>query len=264
MGIHPTAMVSPKAELGRDVEVGPNVIIEDDVTIGDNTVVMAGAYIRSFTTMGKDCKIHMYAVIGHDPQDHDFANEPSYCRIGDRNVIREFATIHRGTKPGSATIIGNDNFIMGQTHIGHNCKLGDRTKIVNTAMLAGYVEVEDDVFISACNVIHQFSLIGKMAIISGLSAVNKDVPPFMAVGGRPAVVTGVNNIALKRAGIGLPRRRALKKAYKLLYLSGYNTRQAVKRIKKLVPTPEIEHLLAFIDRSERGICRHEGRMVDRW
>lgn len=264
MGIHPTAMVSERATIGENVEIGPCVIIEDDVTIGDNTVVMANTYIRRFTDIGKDCRIHMYTVIGHDPQDLDFTGETSYCRIGDRNIIREFVSIHRGTKPGSATVIGDENFIMGQTHIAHNCRIGDRNILANTAMLAGYVEVEDDVFISGHNVIHQFSLIGRMSIVSGLSAVNKDVPPFMSVGGRPAVVTGVNNIALKRAGVGLPRRRALKKAYKTLYLSGFNTRQAVKRIRKMGQTPEVAHLLAFIARSERGICRHEGRMEDRW
>src|SRR6185436_7947335 len=194
-------------------------------------------------------------VIGTDPLDKNFSGERSYLRIGDRNKIREHYTISRGTQPESVTEIGDDNYIMTSGHIAHDCKIGSNTVICSCALVAGYVEVEDGAFISGGVVIHQFSKIGKLAMIGGNTRVNRDVPPFMLCSDFNAAVKGLNVVGLKRAGFRSSDLAELKKAYQILYRSGLKLEEALQRIESECPTEHTKHLVAFIRRSERGICR---------
>lgn len=251
--IHPTAIIGPNVILGTDNEIGPYVVLEEGVRLGNGNWIGSGAYLARGTEIGNDNQIHMHAVIGHTPQDVAFKNEPSFTRIGNRNIIREFVTIHRGTKKDTTTIIGDSNFLMAYCHVAHNCVIGDNVTMVNQASLTGYVEVEDGAFLSGMTGFHQFTRIGRLAMVSALSACNKDIPPYMTVGGRPGVVLGINVVGLRRAGIPPAVREEIKQAYKLLYRSGLNITQALVRIRQTLRSPEITHLVQFIENSKRGI-----------
>lgn len=251
--IFPTAILGKNISMGKGNVIGPSVILEDGVKIGSGNRIMHGAFIASGTEIGDNNEIHMHAVIGHAPQDLAYKNEPTFTKIGDNNVIREFVTIHRGTKAGTYTTIGNHNYIMAYCHIAHNCNVGHHVIMVNNASLTGYIEVEDRAFLSGMTGFHQFTRIGKLAMVSALSACNKDIPPFMICGGRPGVAQGINVVGLRRAGISAPVREEIKKCYKLLYRSGLNTSQALEAIKKEFTSPEAQHLVRFIESSKRGI-----------
>lgn len=253
--IHPTAIVGKKAELG-DVEVGPYAIIEDGAAIGDGTKVLAHAYIASGTTIGKDCEVHMGAVIGHVPQHLKFKGANSYLNIGDRNIFREYMSIHRGLDEGSATEIGNDNFFMGFSHVAHDCRIGNNIVLCNGALIAGHVIVEDAAFISGNATIHQFVKIGTLAMIGGLARVNKDVVPYTLIEG-DSEACSLNVVGLKRSPIGEDARAQIKKIYKLLYHSGLNVSQALVKISEMGGlAPEAKQMVEFIKQSERGICKH--------
>lgn len=257
--IHSTAIVDKKAKIGKDVDIGPYCIIEDGVEIKDGTKLWQNVYIARGTTIGKSCQIHMGAVLGHEPQDVVFQGKPSYLKIGDRNIIREFATIHRGTQEGSATLIGNDNFIMGLCHIGHNCRLGDRITICNSSLLAGYVEIGDMSFISGQCVIHQFVRLGRLVMTSGSSRIGRDVPPFMIVE-RESTIASYNIVGMRRAGFDEDTRRQVKKAFSILYRSKVNIKSALQRIEEELDSPQIRYFVDFIRASgKRGICGHEKR-----
>jgi len=260
MKIHPTAIVSKKAKLGSNVEIGPYCIIEDNVEIGDNTKLWQGVYAASGTTIGRGCQIHIGAVLGHIPQDIAFEGKVSYLKIGDRNIIREYVTVHRGTKEESSTVLGNDNFLMTLSHLGHNCRLGNNIVICNNTLLAGYVDVEDFSFISGNCVIHQFVRIGKLVMIGGGARIGKDVPPYM-LAERDSFVTSYNTVGLKRATFSANILSEIKKAYKLLYLSNLNMNTALLEIEKESKTQEMKHFVEFIKSadSKRGICRYQPR-----
>ncbi len=258
MSISNLAVVSKAANLADDVEVGPFAIIEDGVKIGPRVKVWPHAYICKGTTIGEDAQIHIGAVIGHIPQDLAFKNAPSYLNIGKRTVIREYATVHRGTAEGSSTVIGDDCYLMATAHVAHNCQIGNYVIIVNGALLAGYVTVEEGAFISGNVVIHQFCRIGSLAMIGGWTAVNKDVPPYMLVRGS-SVVRAVNLVGLRRAKFPNELIRTIKDAYKFLYLSDLNTSMALAEIVKLKASPQLDHLIKFIKESKRGICRSKER-----
>lgn len=252
--IHPSAIVGKNVQFGKDNIVEPNVIIEDGVILGSNNRIRAGAYLCTGTKIGNHNDIHMHAVIGHMPQDLAFQGEPTYTVIGNHNIIREFATIHRGTKAGSSTVIGDHNFFMAYSHIAHNCMIGNHVILVNQASLTGHCHVEDYAFLSGMTGLHQFTRVGKLSLLSALSAVNKDIPPFMICGGRPAVVLGINVVGLRRAGIPADVRSEIKQAYKYLYRSGLNVSQALEMIKTHLQSKEVLHLVRFIEESKRGIC----------
>jgi UDP-N-acetylglucosamine acyltransferase len=256
MSISELAVVSKKAKIGKGVEIGPFAIIEDGVELADRVKVWPHAYICTGTTIGEDTQIHMGAVIGHTPQDHAFQGGKTFVRIGKRNIIREYATIHRGTKEGTSTVIGDDCYLMAVSHVGHNCEIGNKVIIANGALLAGYVLVEEMAFISGNVVIHQFCRIGKLAMIGGFTGINKDVPPFMLARG-PSVVRAINVIGLRRAKVPNDVIRSIKEAFKCLYMSDLNTPQAIEAIKKLKPSEELSHLLKFIQESKRGICKNK-------
>ena len=261
--VHPTAIVHPAAQVDPTAEVGPYSVVEADVTIGPRTVIGPHCLVATGTRLGAENRIHFGAVIGHAPQDLAYQNEPTCTQVGDRNTIREYVTIHRGTKAGSSTVIGSDNFFMANAHIAHNCRVGDHTVFANLATLGGYCVVEDHVFLSAMTVCHQFTRVGRLAIMGGLSGINKDVPPFMVCTGRPGAIRGVNLVGLRRAGLKPDGRQAITQAFKTLYRSGLSTTHALEQLEASQPTDEVRQLIAFVRAAKRGICpaateRHAG------
>ncbi len=253
--IAPTAQVHPEATIGPQVVIGEYCVIERDVSIGAFCRLEPYVYIKRWTTLGERNEISAGTVLGTDPLDKAFTGERSYLRIGDGNRIREHYTISRGTKPESFTIIGDRNYIMTSGHIAHNCIIGNETVICSCALVAGHVEIEDQAFISGGVAIHQFSKVGRLAMVGGISRVNVDVPPFMTAIGYELRPVGLNLVGLKRAGFGPAEISALKKAYRILYRSSLKLEDALGRIETEVPTEHTLHLVRFIRRSERGICR---------
>ena len=254
--IHPTAIVSPRAEIADDVEIGPYSVIEDDVVIGRGTVVQGHARIRRFTRLGESNVLHHGVVLGDIPQSLGFTDIRTYLEIGSGNTFREHVTLHRATHEGEATVIGDRNYFMVLSHAGHDCRIGNGNIITNCALIAGHTVIEDGVVISGAVVIHQFSRIGSLAMISGLSAVNRDIPPFVIAGGRPAAATNLNLVGLRRAGIKQDERKVLKAAFKTFYTSGLNASQALAEIEKGPMTPRVRHFVDFIRASKRGVCRY--------
>jgi len=251
--IHASAIIGKQVEIGESNTIGPSVVIEDGVKIGSHNKILAGAYLALGTEIGNYNTIHMNAVIGHEPQDLAYQGQPTFTKIGSKNVIREFVTIHRGTKEGSSTVIGDENFIMAYCHIAHNCLLGNNIIMVNQASLTGHCTVENKAFLSGMTGFHQFTRIGTLAMVSALTAINKDIPPYVICGGRPGVAQGINVVGMRRAGIGPQIRAEIKEAYKLLYRSGLNVSQALEQIKKSLKSAEVAHMVAFIEASKRGI-----------
>jgi UDP-N-acetylglucosamine acyltransferase len=252
--IHPTAVIDAKAEIDATVAIAPYVVVDGPVRIKAGTRVMAHAYLTGWTEIGADNEIHPGVVIGGAAQDKAYKGEETYLKIGDRNIIREHAQIHRGTAPGSSTVIGDDNFFMANSHIGHNCKLGDNVILANGALLAGYVEVGNNVFISGNCVVHQFVRIGDYALMRGLSATSRDVPPYAIIDWQHTV-RAVNVIGLKRAGFDDRRIREIKKAFRVLFRKGRNLSLAVKELESQEGAgSDVSALLDFIRSSKRGVC----------
>jgi len=259
--IHPRAVVGARVQLGDHNEIGPGCVLEDGAVLGSRNRLWMHVYVGPGTTIGDGNQLHMGAVLGHLPQDVKFPGEPTFTRIGHRNVIREYVTIHRGTEPGSATALGDDNFLMANAHLGHNCQVGSRTILTNLATLAGYCTVEDGAVLSGMVVVHQFVRIGRLAMVSGLSAVNKDVPPYLLCAGRPAVIHGLNVVGLRRSGLPPAVREEIKRAYKLLYREGLNVRHALAVIEQECRSSEVQAMVEFVRQAKRGISAgigHEG------
>jgi len=253
--IAPTARIHPDARIGPGVSIGDFCVVECDVEIGAGCVLEPHVYVKRWTTLGERNRISAGTVLGTDPLDKAFTGARSYLRIGHGNQIREHYTISRGTRPESVTQIGDENYIMTSGHIAHDCKIGNHTVICSCALVAGYVEVEDQAFISGGVVVHQYSKIGRLAMIGGNTRVNSDVPPFFLYSGFNVTAMGLNLVGLKRAGYKHADVAALKKAYQILYRSGLKLADALARIETEIPTPEARHLVEFVRRSERGICR---------
>jgi UDP-N-acetylglucosamine acyltransferase len=253
--IAPTARVHPDAAIGPGCVIGDFAIIEQDVAIGPDCTLEPYVYVKRWTTMGARNRVSAGTVLGTDPLDKGFTGERSYLKIGDDNVIREHYTISRGTAPESETVIGSGNYIMTSGHIAHNARLGDRTVIASCALIAGYVEVESEAFVSGGVVVHQYSKIGRLAMIGGNTRVNSDVPPFFMYADYNVAAKGLNLVGLKRAGFSEADIQALKTAYRILYRSGLKLAEALRKIETEIPTEHTLHLVKFIRSSERGICR---------
>ena len=254
MTIHPTAVIDPKAEIDGEVDIGPYVVIEGSVKIRRGTRVMAHAYLTGWTEIGADNEIHPGAALGGAPQDKAYMGAETYLKIGDRNIFREHVQVHRGTVAGSSTVIGNDNFLMANSHVGHNCKLGDQNILANGALLGGHVEVGNNVFISGNCVVHQFVRIGDYALMRGLSGTSRDVPPYAIVDWQHTV-RGVNVVGLKRAGFDGRRIREIKEAFRVLFRKGRNLSLAIKEIEQSAKAnTDLSALLEFIRSSQRGVC----------
>ena len=258
-----TARIHPDAVIGPGARIGEFCVIEQDVVIGAACMLEPYVYVKRWTTLGERNEISAGTVLGTDPLDKIFTGERSYLRIGNDNKIREHYTISRGTKPETVTEIGDSNYIMTSGHIAHNCKIGNNTVIASCALIAGYVEVEDQAFISGGVVVHQYSKIGRLAMIGGNTRVNSDVPPFFLYSGFNVEPVGLNVVGLKRAGYNASQLAKLKEAYRYLYRAGLRLDDALAKIESEIATPEALELTAFIRRSERGICRPEKNLPQR-
>lgn len=256
LNIHPTAVVHPTAQLGRDVEIGPYCLVGENVVIGDETKLLAAVVINGWTHIGTDCEIHPYSVIGGTSQDKKFRGERSYVRIGDRNIIREYVTINRGTGAESETVIGNDNLLLAYVHIAHNCVIGNGVVMSNNSQLAGHVIVGDGANIGGMVGVHQFVRIGQMAMIGGMARVVKDVMPFMMAEGNPSSIRGLNRVGVKRRALPQESIDELEDAYQTLFRSNLNHAGAVAALSAKLKTPEGKELLTFLEaKSERGILK---------
>lgn len=250
-----TARVHPDAVIGPRVTIGDFAIVEQDVAIGAETRLEPYVYVKRWTTLGERNEISAGTVLGTDPLDKNFKGDRSYLRIGNGNKIREHFTVSRGTAPESETVIGDGNYIMTSGHIAHNCKIADETVIASCSLVAGYVEVESQAFISGNVAVHQYTKIGRLAMIAGGTRVNKDVPPYFLYAGLYVEPKGLNLVGLRRAGFGDEDIGALKAAYRLLYKSGLKLEDALQRIEAELPNEPTRHLICFIRSSKRGICR---------
>jgi len=253
MTVHRTAVVADGAQIAETAEIGPYAVIGPNVRIGKGTKIGAHAIIDGVTTIGEDCNIYAGASIGLDPQDLAYKGEPTGVIIGDRVTIREYATIHRATKEGF-TIIGDDCFLMNYVHIAHNCKLGRGVIMANSTMFAGYGTIGDYSVFSGQIVAHQDVRIGRMCMISGMSGLRVDIPPFTTTSGRRARVRAVNVIGMRRQKFAAPVRTAIKEAYRLLYRTELNVSQALEKIEtEIEQFPEIQEILEFFRTSKRGV-----------
>jgi len=263
VSIHPTAVIDPRAEIHEHAEIGPFVVIDGPVQVGPRTRVQAHAVLLGRTRIGADNVIHSGAVLGDLPQDMAFKESETFLHLGDRNVIREQVQIHRGTEPETATVIGNDNYLMTNVHIAHNCRLGDHVIMATGAVLGGYVEVDDQVFVSGNCVVHQFVRIGRLAILRGLSRSSRDVPPFCIMDWTHTV-RGINRVGLRRAGFTAAQIRELQSAFAQLFRAG-NLRTALAEVEAGPCPPAVRYLVDFIKASKRGVCtgpRHQAERLE--
>ena len=254
--IHPTAIVDPGAELGAGTVVGPYCIVGADVVLGPECWLQQHVTLSGPTRAGARNKFYAYCSIGQQTQDMKYAGEPTYLEIGDENVFREFVTVNRSTTAEGKTRIGSRGNFLAYSHIGHDCTVGDAVIFSNNGTLAGHVEVGDHAVMGGLTAVHQFCRIGRFAITGGCSKIVQDVPPFMIADGNPAEIRGVNLIGLERNGFTPESVKSIKEAFRLIYRSKHNTRQAVEAVRKeLPPTEEVTQILEFIEESERGIIR---------
>jgi UDP-N-acetylglucosamine acyltransferase len=265
VAIHPTAIVHPKAHVADDVEIGPYSVIGEHVTIGRGTTLLSHVYVEGWTDIGERCQLYPYASIGTPPQHLHYKGEPTRVVIGNDNILREYVTVNRATVDGGGvTSLGHHNFLMAYVHVAHDCRLGNHLIMANAATLAGHITIGDHAIIGGLSGIHQFVRIGAYAMIGGCSAVGRDVPPFMrAAGGYRARLYGLNSVGLRRHGFSPARLAALKQAYELLFRSGHRIAEAVKIARDAFKDqPDVQEMLAFMERTKRGICRSVGKGHD--
>jgi len=252
--VHLTALVAPAAELGQGVVVGPYAIVGPGVQVGDGTEIGPRAFLERDTVVGEDCRIAHAAVLGTDPQDMKYKGERTMLTVGDRTVIREFATLNRGTAASGRTVVGSDCLLMAYSHVAHDCELGSHVVLANAVNMGGHVAIEDWVIVGGLTPIHQYVRIGAHAFVGGGSRIAQDVPPYCRVAGNPPKLYGLNSVGLERRGFSPETRAALKKAYRILFQSRMILSQALERAEaEVVGIPEVRQLLAFVRDSERGI-----------
>ncbi|HET7450313.1 MAG TPA: acyl-ACP--UDP-N-acetylglucosamine O-acyltransferase [Gaiellaceae bacterium] len=252
--VHPTAVIAPDAKIGAGVEIGPFAIVGDACEIGDGAVLSARATLERNVRLGAGVKIGVGAVLGGDPQDLKFRGEETWVEVGDNTVVREYATINRGTAQSGRTSVGRNCFIMSYVHLAHDCHVGDGVIISNATQLAGHVTVEDRAILSGVSAVHQFARVGRFSFVGGMSRVSKDVPPFVKAVGNPIKLYGLNTVGLQRNNFPENVVRELKRAYRLLFRSDLNVSQALGRARaELEMLPEVEHFLTFVEESQRGV-----------
>jgi len=256
--IHPQAVVSPKAKLGQGVQVGAFAVVAAHVELGEGCVVHDHAVLQGPTKFGPRNVFHPFCVIGGNPQDYTYAEEHVELLVGDGNIFREYVTISRGTKKGGGTTrIGNNNFFLAYSHVGHDCQIGSGTLFVNGATLAGHVTVQDFVTIGAFSPVHQFCRLGRYAYIGACTVITQDVPPFsLIVTERETRCYGANTIGLERKGFSAERVKSLQKAFRLLTRSRKNTSQAIQELRKTMSeSQDVKELIEFVEKAERGIVK---------
>ncbi len=255
--VHPTAVIESDAALDDGVQIGPYAVVGAGVRIGARASVGSHAVLEGQVELGADCRIGCHVVIGAPPQDLKYRGEPTRVVIGERTQVREFATVHRASTGGhGVTAVGPDCFLMAYAHVAHDCRLEEGVIMANQATLGGHVEVGRHAIVSGLSAVHQFVRIGEYAFVGGCSGINQDIPPFLKVQGAPAKPLGLNAVGLRRHGFSSEAIHALKEAYRILFLSALNTSQALERLKRDLPSsPEVERLVDFIQRSQRGISK---------
>ena len=258
--IHPTAIISPKAELGEANQIGPFAIIEDDVVMGDNNRIAGHVVLKNGTRIGDHNTMQEHTVIAGLPQDLSFSNVVTYTRIGNNNILRELVTINRSAKENEATCLGDNNYLMVNVHIGHDCQVGNHIVMGNNLLLSGHACVDDRAFISGAVGIHQFSKIGKFAMVGGLSKISKDVLPYMITDGNPGCVRGLNTVGLKRNNFSAEEIRVLKQAYKVLFRSANKLEQIIEELRA-IGTEHTDYLAEFISHSKRGFHRTKRPLI---
>jgi len=262
--IHPTSVVGPDVELSPGVEIGPLCIVDGKIRIGARTRLIGHVTILGITEIGEDNVLHPGAVIGDEPQDLAYSGAPRSVKIGNRNVFREYSTVHRGSERGSITVMGDDNFMMQNAHVAHDCRVGNSTIIAGGALLAGWVELGDRALVSGNCVVHQHTRIGRLAMMRGLSRTSRDVPPFCIMDGTHTL-RSVNVIGLKRAGISNKSIHALRHAFSALFNTRQNLKLAVERLLETGElAPEVIEMVDFIRASKRGVAfgPHDDRAAD--
>jgi len=258
--IHPTAIVHPKARLGTDCEIGPYCVVGEHVELGDRCCLYSHVVLGGHTRLGRENQIFPFASLGLKTQDLKWTGGFTRVEIGDRNTFREGVTVHSATEDGGVTRIGSDNNFLAYAHIAHNCSLGDHIIMSNFAGLAGHVEVEDHAVLGGYVAVHQFCRVGTFSMLGGCTKLSQDMPPFMLADGNPAALRSINKIGLERAGVADPAQQVLRQAFKLLFREGLTISNALARIEnELPPLPEVQHLVQFIRRTDRGITRWQGR-----
>lgn len=254
--IHPSAVIDPRADLAEDVQVGPHAVIDGEVRVGPGCKIGPGVHLFGTLTMGQGNEIYSHAVLGERPQHVKYQGEPTRVEIGDSNIIREHVTIHRGTTQSWVTRLGSHNFLMANSHIAHDCVIGDHCMLANGALVGGHCEVASHAYLSGNCALHQFVRVGRLALLSGVSASSKDIPPFIIQQGLNTV-WGVNVVGMRRAGISTERIDAVRRAFHLLYRSNLTIPQALEQIEaQLSGMPEVAELTGFIRGSSRGIVLH--------
>jgi UDP-N-acetylglucosamine acyltransferase len=252
--IHPSAVVDPKAKIGKNVVIGPGTVVDGNVEIGDSTRIDSCARIASGARIGKGCRIFHGAVIGEIPQDLKFQGEDTLAVVGDRTQIREYVTVHRGTSERKKTEIGTDCLLMAYSHVAHDCLIKDHVILSNTVQIGGHVTIDERVYIGGMSGVHQFSHIGSHVFIGGGFRCVQDVPPYILAAGEPLKFTGLNVVGLRRHGFSNEIINQLKEAYRLIYRSEFNISQALEQIRSAFePLPEILEVIRFIQKSKRGI-----------
>lgn len=258
--IHPTAVVSPEAELHESVEVGPHAVIEGKVKIGAGTVIRPGAYLFGPITMGEENMVCTGAVIGERPQHLKYQGEPTSVDIGDHNIFREHVTVHRGTTHSWKTVIGNHNFFMVHAHVAHDCIVGNRCIFANGSMLGGHCEVADSVFFSGNSATQQFVRVGRLAFLGGVSGSTKDIPPFV-MQQYIDTICGLNLIGMRRAGMTHAEIDEVKIAFRILFRDGNSLPSALTRLEKDFPqSPAVQEMVTFLRGSRRGVSTMRGRL----
>jgi UDP-N-acetylglucosamine acyltransferase len=256
----PLSYVHPQAKIANNVVIEPFVTIDKNVEIGEGTWIGPNVAILEGAHIGKNCKIFPGAVISSVPQDLKFNNEETIVKIGDNVTVREFATINRGTKANNETVVGNNCLIMAYAHVAHDCIIGNNCILANAASLAGHINIEDWAIVGGLVAVHQFVNIGAHAMISGGALVRKDVPPYTKAAREPLSFVGINSIGLRRRGFTAEKIKEIQDIYRILYIKGYNTTQAVAIIETEMPaTSERDEIISFINRSNRGIMRGYSR-----
>jgi len=254
--IHPTAIVDPRAQLGSGTIVGPYCVVAAEVQLGANCWLQHHVTLDGPMRAGAQNKFYAYCSVGQQTQDLKYQGEPTYLEIGDENTFREFVTINRSTSSEGKTRVGSCGNFLAYSHIGHDCTVGDCVVFSNNGTLAGHVEVGDHAVMGGLTAVHQFCRIGRFAITGGCSKIVQDVPPFMIADGNPAKVRGINLIGLERKGFPPENLKPIKEAFRLIYRSKLNTRQAIEAMRKDLPqSDEIREIIEFIERSDRGIIR---------
>jgi UDP-N-acetylglucosamine acyltransferase len=255
--IHPTAIISPKTEIEEDTFIGPFCIIQDGAHIKRGSKLISNVIIEGNTEIGENCTIYPFTSIGLPPQDLKYRGETTGIKIGNNNTIREYITLHRASVGGDGqTTLGDNNFLMAYVHIAHDCKIGNSVIMANVATLAGHVVIEDHAYIGGLVAVHQFTRIRAYTMVGGYSGVGQDIPPYMIASGTRAKLFGLNTIGLKRHGFSDSTINELKKAYKILFREKRTLKDAIKKIQEDLPyTDEIKHLVDFIQKNKRGICR---------